>query len=320
MLGWARPLVPVVALVLGACSTPPDEVTVTGDPSSSGTSVGASTTVTPGTTVVDEGSAGTATGETGTGTTRGGAETTMGAVETTTADASSSSSSSGPPPGCMGPEDCGSNEECVGDRCVEACGGTWGAGSYGYCLTEYGAFDTMDACGEDHLCVYWGGPITNTACSRQGCVEACDCPPPADTGTATVACGQITVQPELTDCYLSCAKGETCPDGMTCMGNGACANDVPPHVPIYGDCGNLAAPCEVGFCMVTPGGQTQCTMECILPGDCPAVVPEGGNANVACSDVSPGTLGFECYLSCIGGLTCPNGMTCVNGTLCAWPA
>lgn len=320
MLGWARLSVPVVALVLGACTPTPDEVT-TDLQAASDTSAATTptTTVTPSTTTAaatatDE-SADAPPSETDVGT-------TVGVADTTTAGDASSSGSSGPAPGCTGPEGCGSNEDCVDGRCVEACGGSWGAGSYGYCLSEYGAIATNDLCGPDHVCVYWDDAfeqIEQAACAFQGCVDACDCPPPAATGNATVTCGQLTAAETMTDCYLSCERGETCPDGMVCNDGGVCVTSVP-EVPIYGDCGNLAPDCAFpGFCLDVMGDAV-CTQGCTIAAtDCPMAIPPGSNATVACSDIVPASLGFECYLECFGDLACPTGMICVNGTLCMWP-
>ena len=82
-------------------------------------------------------------------------------------------------------------------------------GSYDYCLTAYGDFDTMALCGAGHSCASWGDPIEQTACTLQGCVDVCDCPPPAATGNATVTCGEIITPVDINDCYLSCGNGET---------------------------------------------------------------------------------------------------------------
>lgn len=313
MLPWARSPFSAVALaaVLAACSTPPSEVITTGDPSSSDTSA-STTTAMPGTTLTDEGtSASTTTGDTA-------MDTTQGVVETTTSVTSETSSSSGPS-GCMGPADCDSNEECdAGGRCVPACDGTWGEGSYGYCLTEYGDFDTADLCGAGHLCFYWNDPIEQTACALQGCVDACDCPPPPATGNATVTCDDIPDPDGINDCYLSCADEETCPEGMVCNGGGVCMTAVP-EVPVYGDCGNLAPECAApGFCFAVKTGEAVCTMPCTDATECPVAFPPGGNAVPACTEITLDSADSECYLSCAGALSCPDGMTCVNGTLCMW--
>jgi len=246
-------------------------------------------------------------------------ETTMGVDKTT----GESGISSGPAPECMENGDCGSNQACQQGECVDACGGAWGEGSYGYCLTEYGGLDTDDLCGPEHVCIYWEdgtGEIEQTACALQGCVSACDCPPPPSTGDAVVACGEIGNPVSTTDCYLSCEDGEPCPDGMDCNASGVCATGVS-ELSMYGDCGNVAANCAApGFCVNVPGGETACTMSCTDVTDCPLAVPPGGTASPACTDIVPGVPGFECFLDCIGGgIPCPDGMLCINGTLCMWP-
>lgn len=305
MMCWARAMLPVVMLALGACAPAPEEVVTTGDPGTTAeTTVGTSPVTTTVATTDPTGT--TTTVPTGEGDT------------TTSVDPTSDSGSSGPPAGCMGPGECDSNQACEDGECIEACGGTWGVGSYGYCLTEFGEFDTTDSCGADHTCVYWGDPIEQTACALQDCVDACDCPPPPASGNAVVSCGQITSDGSANDCYLDCDDGQLCPDGMSCNDAGVCVTRVP-SLPVYGDCGNLAADCEApGFCYDAPGGEAACTMSCTLPTDCPNTYPPGGNAQVTCSDIDPATLGFECYLSCVAALSCPDGMTCVNGTLCMW--
>jgi hypothetical protein len=272
---------------------------------SSDTTMGPASTTTPGTTMPGDGTMNT---QGGTST-----DTTAGANPTT----SGSESSSGPPPECKGPRDCSSNEICEDGTCVEICGGAWGVGSYGYCLTDYGGFDTDTICGPGHRCVLWGDPIEQTACALQDCVDNCDCPPPPATGNATVSCGPFI--DVMNGCYLSCANGETCPDGMSCADGVFCATNVP-EVPVYGDCGNLASECEgMGFCVVGLNGESGCVVSCANVNDCPEAVPVGGRAAPACSDITPVSGGLECYLSCIDGLACPDGMTCLNGTVCLWP-
>ncbi len=313
MIAWTRSSSAWIAVILAACTPTPDEVSSTSAAESSDDSTTTSppsTTTRPGEDTMGTGM-GTGTGIDPTGSMVTTADDTSVGVGSTTDE-----SESGPSP-CIEPG-CDGNEVCEQDQCVEACGGRWGAGSYGYCLDEFGVVDTADACGPGHTCVYWGEPIEQTACSRQGCAGACDCPPPAATGNATVSCGQITDPPGMNDCYLSCESGETCPDDMVCI-DGVCTTDAP-EVAVYGDCGNLASDCAApGFCVGTPSDEAVCTMGCTLLSDCSAMVPPGGSGTVACSDVVPGNPGFECYMSCVAALTCPTGMTCINGTLCMWP-
>jgi hypothetical protein len=288
-------MVSVLALVLVGCSPPPEEVS--------------------------SGSEGTS--DTNATATRGdGTRGTQGSGTAGTSDATTSgrptTDGSGLPPGCTGPEGCAPNEICEQGECIEACGGRWGTGSYHQCLDGFGVFATDELCGPDHVCVFWGDPIGQTACAFQGCTEACDCPPPAATGTATVTCGEITDPADEPDCYLGCADGEQCPDDMACNDGGVCVTDVP-ELSTYGDCGNVGAGCVApGFCVLLPTGESVCSTSCAVVGECPIAVPPGGGATLACSDITPDVGGFECYLSCIG-FACPDGMTCVNGTLCMWP-
>jgi hypothetical protein len=55
-------------------------------------------------------------------------------------------------------------------------------------------------------------------CIIRGCKDVCDCFAPPATGNAEVICDTIISGDEL-GCALSCANGETCPDGMECFDN-----------------------------------------------------------------------------------------------------
>ncbi|MCH9686496.1 MAG: choice-of-anchor J domain-containing protein [Deltaproteobacteria bacterium] len=59
---------------------------------------------------------------------------------------------------------------------------------------------------------------TAAACTRTGCAAATDCLDAPATGTSVVTCGDLGGG---NTCYLDCANGETCPDGMTCTAAGA---------------------------------------------------------------------------------------------------
>ncbi len=56
------------------------------------------------------------------------------------------------------------------------------------------------------------------ACSQSGCADATECLTAPATGDAVVTCGDLGAG---NTCYLDCAGGETCPDGMTCTAAGA---------------------------------------------------------------------------------------------------
>jgi hypothetical protein len=324
---WNRLTLPLAMALLPACTPTPDEVPPVISESESGasSSSGPGPTTMPPTTQTGEETVGT---QSGTDTTMGvvddtgttADETTMG-MEPTTSDGTSSdggeSSSTTGPLVCETP--CGSNQECVDGVCVEACGGNWGAGNYGYCLDGFGGFDTTASCGPNSSCLYWidaaTSDISEVACSSQGCTTACDCPEPPMSGNAVVACGQITDPPEMNDCYLSCANGETCPNDMTCNSGGVCVGVVP-EVAVHGACGYLAPDCAGnGFCSGVGSGEAICMLPCGDVGDCPAGPPTG-TAVVACGDAS-NSAGLECYLDCESG-TCPTGMSCFFDSICLW--
>lgn len=323
---WPRSPPSLLALLLPACISTPSEVNTTGDvASTSGATVGTGTThELPVTTTQGDATEGTQGGsglDTATTVSSTSSDETTAGVGPTTGDGDTSSSggssSGGPPPECMIDDECPNNEICDGGACVDACSGSWGMGSYGYCLSDYGGFDTTAQCGAGNLCIYWGNPIGQTACSTQSCTTACDCPAPPATGNAIVTCGQLTEAMTPNDCYLDCSNGETCPDGTTCNGGGVCVTDVPPQ-PVYGNC-NLAPDCAApGFCAVGAGGEEVCMESCGDAGDCPPA-PPGGTAVVGCNTVAMGNPGPECYLDCSGGLLCPPGMTCYGGAICLWP-
>lgn len=339
MLRWTRIALPLAALVLGACSAPPEQVssgssatdgsstsdsspppttsTTTTTTSTTGTTVGSGMDTTIEDTTIEDTTAGPTTSD---DTTKG---TTMG-VEPTT-----SGSSSGESPECARPSDCGSNETCDGmGQCVDVCGGTWGMGSYDYCLDQYGQFAAGILCGAgaSHLCVWGATPIEVATCSAQGCADACNCPPPPGTGSAVVSCGPITAD-LLDDCYLSCGNGRTCPDGMVCRASAAdsyCTWPVEP-LAMYGDCGGVDAPCASGTCATAVNGMSTWTV-CV--DDCPGGAGDcdpapAGAMGEGCSDVIDPPVGTECHLECNVIGDCPAGMVCISigggGNLCMWP-
>ena len=100
--------------------------------------------------------------------------------------------------------------------------------------------------GEFNACIDKGGGIDNTLCNWigdpdftgmvscltsskveganvcmiSGCEDECDCFAPPPTGDAPVVCADILEGGGFA-CALSCAAGETCPDGMECL-SGLC--------------------------------------------------------------------------------------------------
>jgi hypothetical protein len=323
---WLQSTPALVALIVAACTPPLEEVTTSAGPDSSGSGSGSTTMTTPGTTLPGESTLGTMGGT--------GMETTMGNVDTT-ADASTSEttmsvdptmgssgeSSSTGPLDCM-PE-CPNNQICDNGVCVAAC--AWAAGTYGSCLNALGGVDALNVCGANHICLNDPYPYSLTTCSLQTCVDACECPAPPATGDAIVTCANITSPGMTNDCYLSCANGEMCPDGMMCLNDDGgspllCATPVPSDVPMYGNCDDLVTTCDGGTCGVF-GSSSVCTEGCGNAGDCEAA-PAGAMMGVDCDDVFNPPGGNDCYLPCFNGGDCPVGMGCDDvsgpGGACMW--
>lgn len=105
---------------------------------------------------------------------------------------------------------------------------------YGACALPGSGCPTGEVCLDDPA---W------EVCSQGGCAVAADCDfvPPA-TGTAPVACGDPEAMGGANTCYLDCSAGQTCPDGMACIGSSLCA--WPQGVELFADdfeSGNLSA-------------------------------------------------------------------------------
>lgn len=83
-------------------------------------------------------------------------------------------------------------------------------GFYGDCVNA----SEQEACnlGAGEACLH--GPVGAAFCSVAQCDDADDCAP-ATGGDATVECGVLN--DGITHCYMSCAQGEACPDGMSCI-------------------------------------------------------------------------------------------------------
>lgn len=322
VLGSRLPL--LLLLSLTGCIDIPEEV-VMGVPDSDSTS---STDVPPtggaGTTSITETSAGTmgATSSVTTGMTSS-VDTTEGLSATETGMTSDPGTTGDPPPPeCTMPSECDNNETCdAGGNCIAACS-PWGTGSYDYCLTDLGTFDAPALCGAGQACLSIADPIQGAACSVQGCADACDCPGPAATGDATVTCADVTGG-GVADCYLSCADGEICPDGMSCFAGNICLTP-PAPLPMYGDCGSVDAPCLDGTCSTAfvPGQGTfsVCVTLCegVGTGACDPAPPGG---TMDCVGVISPPPGDDCHLACNNDGDCPMGMECIQalGRLCMWP-
>lgn len=185
---------------------------------------------------------------------------------------------------------------------------------YGDCLNNGGVCDM--AMGQ--VCVSDGA--TYGWCAILDCADAMACEPPPATGDAPVECIPVNMGMN-TVCALDCSMGQTCPDGMFCLGDDVCAWP-PPPAPGFDPCVVPETGCAMGQTCLDDGMMDPaweiCAQDCTDVADCTLVPPAGGDAPIACGD--PGGSGTDsCYLDCSGGQTCPDGMECFNDSLCAWP-
>ncbi|MEM7155264.1 MAG: hypothetical protein AAF799_20620 [Myxococcota bacterium] len=246
---------------------------------------------------------------------------------TATSDSGSGSGSSstdeGPPPRCLGNDDCPNFRTCEDGVCVYICQpGTWEDGTYERCISDHGGFDTENICGPDHGCLTLGDPLQAGACARQ-CTDVCDCPFPEITGTAKPRCQDIDGDGGG-DCILACDDGEVCPDGMACLDGTVCMTAVTSPVPMYGDCVHVDAPCEPGSQCIIENGYNMCVGSCSGgSSDCSDDIP-GPDVGLTCQGVMHPPVGNECHVPCgDGDPPCPESMECYmtnNGwPICMWP-
>ena len=301
---------------MGTTMGPLDDTTA-GDPDGGTTEATSSSVTDPGTT--DEGGS-TTTGDeeggsTSTGMAGGSTSTGMAGGSTSTGMAGGSTST-GMGGGSTSTGMGGSSS--TGTVCHDV------SGNYDACLDDMGTVDTTpcNAPGASTCLVAGGTPPTAGACSIEGCTDICDCPAAPPTGTAPVACADVTGDPTNLLCHLDCSGGATCPVDMVCFGGFVCMWPTPGAAgDPYGDCFNNPTDiCGIeGICLndnVAAPTIGVCTQPC--PGgvaDCPPA-PAGGAAPVTCGDLT-GDAVDECFLDCTGGAACPAGMTCF-ANICVW--
>ncbi len=118
---------------------------------------------------------------------------------------------------CSAGQGCPSGMFCLGESIcvwpVELPG--FGVG-YGDCVDN-----PVETCGAGTTCLVDDVVEPSVGvCSHVGCVDVAQCPSAPPTGDAVVTCGNLTGEAET--CYLDCAGGETCPDGMECFADTLC--------------------------------------------------------------------------------------------------
>lgn len=116
--------------------------------------------------------------------------------------------------------DCSAGQICpTGMTCFGGFVCLWpgpGAGGtpYGDCLTD------PNACGLDGICLNDGAMPTIGVCTED-CNVVGDCAP-SPGGTAPVSCDDVTAD-GISECFLDCSAGQSCPAGMTCFASFLCA-------------------------------------------------------------------------------------------------
>lgn len=121
---------------------------------------------------------------------------------------------------CESGETCPDGMFCFGGFiCLFAVGEGVEVPLYGDCASVPGAM-----CADGGVCITAPG---FGVCARE-CSDVDDCGPAPATGTAVPSCDDITGD-MVEECWLGCANGETCPDGMECFADAACLwPEVPP--------------------------------------------------------------------------------------------
>ncbi|MGH1341488.1 MAG: choice-of-anchor J domain-containing protein [Nannocystales bacterium] len=216
---------------------------------------------------------------------------------------------------CSGGEACPGGMFCDGGVCFVGEGPPPATG-YGDCVNNEGCANANEGCIADNVADPTLGFCTS------GCESADDCNDAPATGDAPVTCDDLTGD-MMGNCFLDCAGGETCPDGMSCAFNSFCAWDVVPDSG-YADCASQPdSVCLTGETCVENVDKATGTTEicaaadCVDPAaDCPDL-PVTGDAPAACMDID-GAAGDECVLDCSAAQTCPDGAVCTEAGFCSY--
>ena len=326
-MGDRRNLLVLAGLLAAGCGRAPIIVEADGDTEETGTTAADPTTggvADTGTSTGQQVDVDTATtdGDTTDGATD---ETTVAATDETTAGVTTDTTggttggtttdatTGGPCDGVV----CDDDEVCVAGVCFPTDTST------GECQPAPGQWaDCIDgeACGADGQCLGTGQPGQGSCVFE--CMDVCECPAAPPTGDAAPACEDIAGPggPDgIPECFLSCADGETCPDGQECLVNLLCGHTNTNTVGPYEACDPPDLACEDGMLCVF--GEIDVNASCLEQGcmteaDC-SPAPPGGT--VVCADVVPGAGGNECYLDCADGTACPAGWECFDDIACLQP-
>ncbi len=137
-------------------------------------------------------------------------------------------------------------------------------------------FGDASACVGAESCLFATDPdgLQGSFCSVQNCTDADDCSALPTSGTAVPSCEDVGSD-GIAECYLSCAGGATCPDGMECWNTLACVwpeTDWTCPLSLYDQTG-LAEQCDCGCGLPDPdcadGSMGACDV-CDNPGSCSA--------------------------------------------------
>jgi hypothetical protein len=141
-------------------------------------------------------------------------------------------------------------------------------GSWADCFAD----DTACLGGETCIIATDMDSLQGSFCAFTDCSDVGDCAAAPATGTATTTCEDAGTD-GIAECFLSCAAGETCPDGMECWNAIACVwpeTDWTCPLSLYDQTG-LAEACDCG-CGLTDPDCDDMTIEscemCDSPGSC----------------------------------------------------
>ena len=141
-------------------------------------------------------------------------------------------------------------------------------GSWADCFAD----DTACLGGETCIIATDMDSLQGSFCTFTDCDDVSDCAAAPPTGTAATVCEDAGTD-GIAECYLSCAAGETCPDGMECWNAIACVwpeTDWTCPLSLYDQIG-LAEACDCGCGLTDPDCDDMSVESCEMcdnPGSC----------------------------------------------------